>query len=357
MAVYVMDVDGSCLHLLAGDASRVPRLIAAPIGLGPEVPPAAFGALAEAVARALPGCGSAPLVLADRALGTLVRVDGPSPRLGESASEVALALETISGYTDVVHAARRHKYPQAAAEVQQNLLPPRIARVSGGAVAGGVLPGYDVGGDFVDHAENHEGVWLAIADAVGKENEAAALAAVTIGALRASRRAGGELEGTVAAMRDAIATAGHGRLAFLTAVVALWSPTTHRLRWITAGHPRPIVLRSGGDVETLGAGVIRPLGLGGRDGALQAAESALSAGDRLVLYSDGLVEQQVRGTGTRVGIDAVHRVVRESADVSCAQMVRRLQDLVVEASDGKLRDDASLLALAVDRAPGSSPSG
>ena len=234
-------------------------MIPAPVGIGPEVPPEAFGALADAVARALPGCGSAPLVLADRALGVVVRPDGASPGLDGSAAEGALALEMISGYTDVVHAARRHKHPQPAAEMQQNLLPPRIARLSGADIVGGVLPGYDVGGDFFDYADNHDGLWLAVADAVGKDNEAAALAAVTIGALRASRRSGRGLEGAVGAMRDAVRGLGHTRLVFVTAVVALWNPATHRLRWITAGHPRPIVARSGGELETLSAGVMRPL--------------------------------------------------------------------------------------------------
>lgn len=355
VAIYVMDVDGSCLRLLAGDRLRVPGVIPAPVGIGPEVPPEAFRALADAVARALPGCGSAPLVLADRALGVVVRPDGASPGLDESATEGALALEMISGYTDAVHAARRHKHPQPAAEMQQNLLPPRIARLSGADLAGGVLPGYDVGGDFFDYAENHDGLWLAIADAVGKENEAAALAAVTIGALRASRRSGGGLEGTVAAMRDAVRTSGQTGSAFVTAVVALWDPVTHRLRWITAGHPRPIVLRAGGGLETLSAAVARPLGIAGGDPELRAAECPLSAGDRLILYSDGLVEQPHWRTAEPVGVEAVRRVVRESADVSCAQTVRRLQDLVVEAAGGRLRDDASIVALAVDRAARPSP--
>lgn len=356
VALYVLDIDGSHLLRLAG-ADEFPARLEAPLALGPELAQDGLPDLRARLESELPGVEMAPMWVRGRAIGLLLGLRASKESLVELAWHGAAAMELARGYTDVFDAAQRRKKTAAAAEFQQSLVPPRIARIGGGELAGSILPAYEVGGDWFDYVENRDGAWLAIADAVGKENEAAALAAVTIGALRASRRAGGELEGTVAAMRDAIATAGHGRLAFLTAVVALWSPTTHRLRWITAGHPRPIVLRSGGDVETLGAGVIRPLGLGGRDGALQAAESALSAGDRLVLYSDGLVEQQVRGTGTRVGIDAVHRVVRESADVSCAQMVRRLQDLVVEASDGKLRDDASLLALAVDRAPGSSPSG
>ena len=252
IALYVVDVDGSRLHLLAGDRSRVPDVIPAPIGIGPEIPVEAFGALAAAVASALPGCGSAPLVLADRALGVLVRPDGASPGLDESALEVALALETVTGYTDVIHAARRRKHPAPAAEVQQNLLPPRIARVSHADVAGGVLPGYEVGGDFFDYAQNEDGLWLVIADGVGKGNEAAALSAVTIGALRASRRSGVGLEQTVVAMCEAVRSCGQARSAFVTAVVALWQPATlpaamdHRR---PSAPDRPALRRRRGDPE------------------------------------------------------------------------------------------------------------
>ncbi len=348
MALYVMDVDGSCLRRLAGEGRRAPDVIPAQIGIGPEVPPDSFAALAEAAARAVPGCGVAPLALADRALGVVVRVEGPSPGLDASAAEVALALEITSGYTDAVHAARRHKPPQPAAEMQQNLLPPRIARVSGGEIAGGVLPGYEVAGDFIDHAENEGEVWLAIADAVGKGNEAGALAAVTIGALRATRRSRGGLEDAVGAMNEAILSTGLRKHAFVTAVVATWDPATGRLRWITAGHPRPIVLRGNGTTETLTAGVVRPLGVEDDPARMRAAEALLAPGDRLLLYSDGLVEQPDRRTAVPVGVEAIDEILRGSADVSAARLVRRLQDAVIEASGGPLRDDVSLLALAVD---------
>ena len=84
--------------------------------------------------------------------------------------EAALAMEMAAGYTDVVHAARRRQSVNPAAEIQQNLLLPRIAIVSGFAVAGGVLPGYEIGGDFFDYADNPDGVWLAVGDALGKGN-------------------------------------------------------------------------------------------------------------------------------------------------------------------------------------------
>ena len=55
--------------------------------------------------------------------------DRPAVDLEPFAGQAALALELASGYTDALHAVRRRKDTQPAAEIQQNLLPPRMARV------------------------------------------------------------------------------------------------------------------------------------------------------------------------------------------------------------------------------------
>ena len=67
----------------------------------------------------------------------------------------------------------RRRRPQSqpnhpAAEIQQNLFPPRIARIAGAQLAGGLLPTYQVGGDWLDFVENRDGAWLAIADSAAK---------------------------------------------------------------------------------------------------------------------------------------------------------------------------------------------
>jgi hypothetical protein len=108
--------------------------------------------------------------------------------------EAALALELAGGYSDVLHAARRRKPILPCAEVQQDLHPPRIMRVQGAELAGGVLPGYNVAGDVFDDADNADGTWIAVGDAMGKGNRAAAVSALSVGAIRAERRNGGTLE-------------------------------------------------------------------------------------------------------------------------------------------------------------------
>ena len=99
-----------------------------------------------------------------------------------------------------------------AAEMQLELLPPRWRRVTGGRLAASVLPAYDVGGDWFDHAENPDGVWLALGDAMGKGIRAAAMSAVSIGALRSARREGGDAQACCHEMHCAIQDLGRARI-------------------------------------------------------------------------------------------------------------------------------------------------
>ena len=142
----------------------------------------------------LPGCVAEPLWLRGRVIALLLCVGTPVGSLEDIAKQGAAALELANDYTDFIEAARRRKPTTPAAEIQQNLFPPRIARIAGGQLAGGLLPTYEVGGDWFDFVENRDGAWLAIAGAVGTGPTAAGLGAAALGSLRAARRSGEDLE-------------------------------------------------------------------------------------------------------------------------------------------------------------------
>src|SRR5438270_6051930 len=165
VAAYVLDVEGSFALRLAGDVERFPQRIRAVVGVGPEIIPEALPRLGALVIDRVGPSTLWPMVVRDRVMGFLLARDRPVSDLDAFAGQAALALELASGYTDALHAVRRRKDTKPAAEIQQNLLPPRLARVSGAELAGGVLPGYDVGGDFFDYASNADGLWLALAAA------------------------------------------------------------------------------------------------------------------------------------------------------------------------------------------------
>jgi serine phosphatase RsbU (regulator of sigma subunit) len=343
VAAYVLDVEGSFALRLAGDAERFPERVRAPVGVGPEVIPEALPQLRELVADRVGPSTLWPMVVRDRVMGFLLARDRPADDLEAFAAQAALALELASGYTDALHAVRRRKDTQPAAEIQQNLLPPRLARVEGADVAGGVLPGYDVGGDFFDYAGNADGLWLVVADATGKGNSAAALSSLAIGALRAARRAG-------AGLREAARLADEAILSldmdlYLTAVLGSWDAIRRRLRWINCGHPTPLIMRADGHVEELNGERTYPLGIQFSERVFPVLSTVVRPGERLLLYSDGVSERRT-ADGGRIGEDGLRAILAELGPRSAATTVRGLQDAVIEASSEALRDDATLLVIA-----------
>jgi hypothetical protein len=343
IAAYVLDVEGSFALRLAGDVERFPDRIRAPVGVGPEIIPEALPQLRGLVSDRVGSSTLWPMVVRDRVMGFLLARDSPAVDLEAFAGQAALALELASGYTDAVHAVRRRKDTQPAAEIQQNLLPPRLARVNRADVAGGVLPGYDVGGDFFDYAGNADGLWMVVADATGKGNSAAALSSLAIGALRAARRAGAGLQEAARLADDAILALD--MKLYLTAVLGSWDPDDYRLRWINCGHPTPLILRADGRVDELDTERTYPLGIRFTERVFPVLSAVVGPGDRLLLYSDGVSERRT-ADGGRVGENGLRVILAELGLRSAAATVRGLQDAVITASPEPLRDDATLLVMA-----------
>jgi Stage II sporulation protein E (SpoIIE) len=343
VAAYVLDVEGSFALRLAGDVEQFPERIRAPVGVGPEIIPEALPELRGLVIDRVGPSTLWPMVVRDRVMGFLLARDRPAVDLEAFGGQAGLALELASGYTDALHAVRRRKDTQPAAEIQQNLLPPRLARVYGADVAGGVLPGYDVGGDFFDYAGNADGLWLAVADATGKGNSAAALSSLAIGALRAARRAGAGLQEAARLTDEAILTLDMQR--YLTAVLASWDADRHQLRWINCGHPTPLIVRADGGVDELDGECTYPLGIRFEERTFPVLSALVGSGDRLLLYTDGVSERRTTDGG-RIGENGLRAILAELGARSAAGTVRGLQNAVLDASPEALRDDATLLVIA-----------
>src|SRR3954452_6545670 len=299
LGLYVLDIDGSHLLRVAGP-DRLPEHIEVPLAIGPELDSTGLAELRAGLAHRR-GVEVIPLWLRGRATGVMLTLGRPRRPLAEIARQAAAAITLADRYTDTFARAQRRKQPRAAAEIQQSLLPPRISRISGGEVAGNVLPCYEVAGDWFDIVENLDGIWITLADGLGPSTRAAASSAVALGALRASRRSGGTSQDALLLMHRTLKEMP-GPAAEMTAVVARWDPATFRLEVLSCGHVPPTVLRADGAVEVLALPIRR--GLGGRGTPRPSeAETTLTPGDRLVLCSDGVIATGVGKAG--LGHEAV----------------------------------------------------
>jgi serine phosphatase RsbU (regulator of sigma subunit) len=346
VALYLVDIDGSRLLRTAGSA-EFPEELAAPLAVGPEIPRAGIPGLRRLIEQELPGSVPAPLYLRGRAIGLLLAVRSPHEPLAQLARQAAAALELARAYTDVFDVARRRKDTSAAAEVQQATLPPRIARVSGAALAGNVLPSYEVGGDWFDYVENGGGTWLGIADAIGNGAAAAALGAIALGAFRAGRRSDDDLRRIVASMHDTLERVG-GANDSVAVTIARWHGASSNFTWISCGNPRPMRIDTTGGLKILGS-QSTPLGTPEAH-TFTVEQVRVLPGERIVLASDGVTGRPTHD-GTPLGTDGVRQAAANVAPTSAAETVKAIEDAVLHASSAPLEDDATLIVLAPVDAP------
>jgi anti-anti-sigma factor len=257
---------------------------------------------------------------------------------------VAVLIVTKNAYGDAFEVIRRRQPMTIASELLWALAPPLVFATDGLTLAGMLEPCYDNGGDALDYAVDDRVLHVAVFDAMGHGLAAAGVAAFALSAYRWSRRSGSDLLETYAAMHEAVGTQFPDRR-FVTALIAQLELDSGRLRWISAGHPPPLVIRSG-HARTLTTTPVPPLGVESPRGAPPVATDSLEPGDLLLLYTDGLSEAR-DSNGEMFTIERLAEFIeREAAAGQTApETLRRLRHAVIGREATELRDDATALLL------------
>jgi phosphoserine phosphatase RsbU/P len=251
-----------------------------------------------------------------------------------------------SFHGDILPVTRRSQPMTTAAELMWKVLPPLTSSHERLALTSILQPCYDIGGDGFDYAVDGDHARLVIWDAMGRGLPAAVAGAVAISAIRAARRAGADLaEQAHAADTDLTEQFDPtGQIRFVTALLLDADLETGHLRYLNAGHLPPLLLRKGKLVSALRSGKRMPLGVPEvGDGV---AEETLLAGDRLLLYTDGVTEARAHD-GSRFGTDRLVSLAEEAeqAGLPAPETLRRLALAVARHQDGPPRDDATLMLL------------
>ncbi|MEU0392662.1 PP2C family protein-serine/threonine phosphatase [Streptomyces sp. NPDC006208] len=275
---------------------------------------------------------------------TLGTVDDDDRRLlRRLAGLIADMLVTKHSYTDQFFLARRREPMSVAAEIQWALLPPLAMSVPQVAVAGILEPAYNVAGDSFDYALNDDILHVAVVDAMGHGLNAATMATVAVGAYRHSRRAGIGLSEIYAFMDRAIA-GQFGPEHFVTAQMMRLNITTGHLQWVNAGHPAPLLIRNRQVLQHLESPTTLPVGFGGEEP--RVSELTLQRGDRVLCFTDGLIEEHEAGEEQFGEEQLIHWVNRiEQREKGVRAVVRSLSHTLKQERGGSTSDDATLFLI------------
>jgi signal transduction histidine kinase/DNA-binding response OmpR family regulator len=228
-----------------------------------------------------------------------------------------------------------------ATTLQHSLLPQSLPRVPGAIVASRYLPGSseaEVGGDWYDAIVSPDDqLVLVIGDVVGKGVQAAAGMGQLRNALRAYILEGFDCGDALTRLNRLVDNLG--RRQFATVVCVRFDPRSRQLRYSSAGHPPPIVAEPGELGRFLYTAALGPpIGALG-DVTYPTLETDFTPGSRLLLYTDGLVEDREAGIDT--GLAELTTDVAKSAD----HVEDLLDSLLAKVAGHTRRDDIALLAL------------
>lgn len=243
-------------------------------------------------------------------------------------------------YGDALLKVRRVRRMSEASELLWRLLPPLTFACRRAVVAAILEPCYEVGGDGFDYAADGSTLYFSIFDTAGHQLRAGLGTAVVMSAIRAARRSGDGLS-AMARAADRALEEHLPELRFTTAVLAQLDLETGRLRYVNAGHPRPLLIRHGAVVDSLAGGRRLPLGLD--DPQIEVADLMLEHGDRILLFSDGITEARDRA-GEAFGIGRLTDLVeRDTGNLPAPEALRRLCHAALSHYAGPPSDDATLV--------------
>jgi serine phosphatase RsbU (regulator of sigma subunit) len=238
---------------------------------------------------------------------------------------------------------------EIARSVQRDLLPPPQCELDEFEIAGDYVPVAGVSGDFYDAFPVSGRVAFIVGDVAGKGIPAALLMGVLHGAVRASVWTPSRRDHEDATRQiNQLLCERTSTARFTTMFWAYFDSQAKHLKYINAGHCPPILLKAGrrGRVLRLFSGG-PVLGLRSNAGFEQGSVR-LDPGDRLILYSDGIVEA-VNAAGEEFGEGRLVAALREDREDTADGLRDHILTALSLFTGGAVPQDDRTLVVAVYR--------
>jgi hypothetical protein len=288
---------------------------------------------------------TAPLQGRGRELGMVDVIDRAGREFTPRDEAILTQLAQLSSVA-ITNAQLYERERTIAHTLQRSLRPGALPNVPGLSAAVRFRPageGVELGGDFYDLFGGRGDGWAAlIGDVQGKGPDAAAVTALARHTLRAAAAYEDRPSGVLGLLHTALREQP-GEPRFCTVAYAHLRVLRNKVRLDLAcgGHPLPLVVHPDGVVQPVGQ-----LGtLLGTDIEPQLTDVTvdLDQGDVLVLYTDGVTEVRRRRREV-FGHRELTELLQTCGGLPPDAVADRVEQAVLEASEGRLRDDVAILA-------------
>ncbi len=205
------------------------------------------------------------------------------------------------------------------------------------SVYGDMEPAYAVGGDFYDQFEiDDTHLAVVVGDVSGHGMAAAMIMMLSMTLIKVYAQSGLSCDKVILRANKYLVSANPQKF-FVTCWLGILDLTSGELCYVNAGHNYPVLLRKGQAPEYLKEKSDFVLGRR-RLARYNEKYLKLNAGDKLVLYTDGVTES-VSPQDEFFGDERLLRTVSASADTSAKQLVFNIKQAVSDFSGNKMSSD------------------
>ncbi|HUU85852.1 MAG TPA: SpoIIE family protein phosphatase [Phycisphaerae bacterium] len=232
-----------------------------------------------------------------------------------------------------------------ARDIQQRLFPEKLPDRADVKVAVLNEPGRRVSGDYYDVFELDEGrIAFVVADVTGEGVAASLLMANLQAAVRVTL-SGREEPGALLGVWNRLIYRNTEPSKFVTCLLAIVDPVTHRVTLANAGHHQPYVIRRGGECGELQAEAGYPLGVVDH---VEYATGSIELGPApctLFCYTDGVIEA-MNDAGEIFTFERMVEVLHGLEDSDPGKTISRVREAVHAFCGGAAQsDDITMLAV------------
>lgn len=241
---------------------------------------------------------------------------------------------------------------QLANDLQKSFLPKSFPNLNGIDIWGQCEPAKEVGGDYFDFFKiDDHNYGMVIGDVSGKGFPAAIFMAVSRTLFRILSSKERLPDKLLTEFNEQLVELDHGSNMFITMFYGIYNTESGRLIYSTAGHNMPYIrILQASDRKFIQLPPMKTMVAGIFDGiSMQQAETKLSDGDIIVLYTDGITEA-MNDKNEEFGEERLEELLNRYAVLPAKKMC---QQLIAEVRDFQSNrpqyDDMTLFIMKVQR--------